>query len=371
MHLSRIDFRVIAIIFVLMVISVMVIAAHTPADASGETLLTPISRVQLQWYLIGWVVFLFCTIFDYNKLREWTWVLYLLMVLSLVGLFFTDPIQRVQRWYRLPFINFGFQPAEMAKLIVVIALSWFLERRKMQAYQWSTALYALLIIGIPFLLIAKQPDLDTALVLYPIGLGVFYFGDLRPSVIHWMVGLSALILVIVALIFTGIISHETLRPYASIVLKEYQFDRLDPNTHHQNAATVAIALGGLTGSGWKKGEFTGGGWLPTPYTDAAFPAFAEEFGLIGMVILIGLFYALIHFSFQVTVVAKDHFGRLLAAGLTVYLAVHIVINIGMMSGFLPIAGVPLLLISYGGTSIMTTMAALGILQSIYIRRFMF
>lgn len=374
-HFSRIDFRMVALILILMVISIFVIAAHTAAPSASLSteiqLFTPIAKNQMQWFCMGWVIFFICVGFDYNKLREWSWFLYGLMILALIGLFFTDPIQRVQRWYRLPFINFGFQPSEAAKLIIVIALSWFLERRKMQSKQLSTALYAILIVAIPFILILKQPDLGTALILFPVALVMFYFGELSPGVIKLMIWAVACTLLSIALIFLGILSHEELRPYVTTVLKNYQFDRLDPNTHHQKAAATAIALGGLTGSGWKKSEFTGGGWLPTPYTDAIFPAFGEEFGLIGMIFLIGIFYALIYCSFQVSVVAKDHFGRLLSAGIAVYLSVHILINIGMMSGFFPITGVPLLLLSYGGTSIMATMAALGILQSIYSRRFMF
>lgn len=370
-YLYRMDFRVIPLIFALMAISLLIISSHTATRGTEESFLTTMTRTQLQWFIMGWIVFLCCAAFDYNKLREWTWFLYGMMLLSLVGLFFTDPIQRVQRWYRIPFINVGFQPSEGAKLIVVIALSWFLERRKVVSKDWSTALYALLIVGIPFILIFKQPDLGTALVLFPVALVIFYFGDLHPKFIRILVSLAGTALVGVALIFLGIVSPEDIRPYVTKFLKSYQFDRLDPNTHHQQAAAIAIALGGMTGSGWRKSEFTGGGWLPTPFTDAVFPAFGEEFGMIGILILIGIFYALIYCSFQVSVVAKDHFGRLLSAGITVYLAVHILVNIGMMTGFFPITGVPLLLISYGGTSILATMAALGILQSIYSRRFMF
>jgi rod shape determining protein RodA len=293
------------------------------------------------------------------------------MILSLIGLFFTDSIQRVHRWYKFPLINASFQPSECAKFIVVITLSWFLERRRPVASAWSTAFYAGLIVGIPFLLILKQPDLGTALVLFPITLVMFYFGDLRPSIIKWMSIVGGSVLILVAVIFLGILPHETIRPYATRFLKEYQFDRLNPATHHQKSASTAIALGGMTGTGWRKSEYSGRGWLPAPYTDSVFPSFGEEFGLIGLVLLMVLYYALIYFSFQVTAVAKDPFGRLLSAGVSVYLAMHILINVGMMCGFLPITGVPLILVTYGGSSILSTMMALGILQSIYSRRFMF
>ena len=178
-------------------------------------------------------------------------------------------------------------------------------------------------------------------------------------------------LAFVSLIFLGIISHEEIRPYVTKIIKDYQFERLNPNTYHQKAALTALSLGGVTGSGWGKSEFTGRQWLPAAHTDSVFASYGEEFGLMGVFILLLLFFGLLYFSFQVTALAKDHFGRLLSAGISVYLAMHMIVNMGMMSGFLPITGVPLVLISYGGSSIIATMAALGILQSIYSRRFMF
>lgn len=373
-YLSRIDFRIIPVVLGLMLISLLVISSYSvqgSSDIVEERFMTPIVRNQLQWFIIGVFVFLFFAAFDYNKLREMVWILYGLMILSLIGLFFTDSIARVNRWYRIPFLNISFQPSEYAKLIVVITLSWFLERTKTDSRSFRTAFFSMIIVGIPFILILKQPDLGTALVLFPITLVMFYFGDIHPWIIKGMTLMATLAFILVALIFLGIVNHEDLRPYATKFLKDYQFDRLDPHTHHQKSAAVAIAIGGVTGVGWRNSEYTSGGWLPAPYTDSVFSAFGEEFGFIGLLVMLVLFYALIYFSFQVTVVAKDHFGRLLSAGITIYLSMHILVNIGMMTGFLPITGVPLVLVTYGGSSSLSTMMALGILQSIYSRRFMF
>lgn len=374
LHLRRIDLRIIPIILLLMIISLMIIASYSvdsPAEHLPEKFFTPVVQKQFQWFVLGWIVFFACAAFDYHKLRELTWLFYPLTLLALGGLFFTDAIQRVNRWYRIPGLNFGFQPSEAAKLVVVITLSWFLERRKLHVKEWGTVFWACVIVGIPFLLILKQPDLGTALVLFPISLVMFYFGHIHPWVIRFMTTVGAIFVIIIALIFLGVLNHEEIRPYATKVLKNYQFDRLNPNTHHQKAAATAIALGGVSGTGWRNSEYTAGGWLPTPYTDSVFPSFGEEFGFIGLVFMLGLYYALIYYSFQVTTLAKDQFGQLLSAGITTYLAMHVLINIGMMCGFFPITGVPLLLVSYGGTSLLATMAALGILQSIYSRRFMF
>jgi rod shape determining protein RodA len=277
----------------------------------------------------------------------------------------------VHRWYRIPGVGLAFQPSEYAKLIVVITLSWFLELKVNESRLKRTTLQAILIVLVPLFLILKQPDLGTALVLYPIALVMFYLGGIKKRVIFVMNVLAVAALVFVSMIFLGFISHDELRPYATKVIKEYQYERLNPNTYHQKAAQTALALGGVTGSGWHKSEFTGREWLPAAHTDSVFAAFGEEFGLVGIFFLLLFFFVLIYFSFQVTAVAKDGFGRLLSAGITVYLAMHMIVSMGMMCGFLPITGVPLVLITYGGSSVLSTMTALGILQSIYSRRFMF
>jgi len=263
------------------------------------------------------------------------------------------------------------QPSEFAKLSLVVTLSWFLEKRGRGVSRWDTFFQASCIVMIPFMLILKQPDLGSALVLFPMTLGIFYFGGIRKSVVKMMsiVGVSSLVLI--SLIFTGVFSHEELKPFTTKVLKEYQYERFNPETYHHQAAKTAIALGAYTGSGWKKSTFTGRQFLPAAHTDSVFPAFTEEFGLFGAMLMLLLFFGLIYCSFQVTAVARDHFGRVLSAGISVYLAIHVVINIGMMCGLLPITGVPLVLVTYGGSSVMLTMSALGILQSVYTRRFMF
>jgi len=371
--LYRIDWRILPVIFALMAISLLVISTTDPACYQGHAtgFFTPKVQSQLHRFIVGWGVFILFAGVDYNKLREWSWILYALSVISLIGVFFFPAIQGVHRWYRLPLIQAGFQPSEYAKLVVVITLSWFLERNRQHATSWHTALLGCVIVGIPFLLILKQPDLGTALVLCPVTLVMFYLGNINPGMVRLMTlfGLAALLFIL--FIFTGIFSYEKMHPYATKFLKEYQYERLDPHNHHLWASTTAIGVGGITGSGWRRSEFTGRGWLPYGYTDSVFPAFGEEFGLVGLLVMLVLFYSLVYFGFQVTAVAKDHFGRMLSAGVTVYIAMHIIVNIGMMCGFLPITGVPLILVSFGGSSVFVTMAALGILQSIYSRRFMF
>lgn len=372
-YLTRLDLRLILVIFALMGISLFIISSMTTeaGETFTEALFTPLVKNQIKWFVIGWMLFLLFAGFDYRKLREWTWFLYAIMLLLLLGLYLAPSIQNVHRWYRVPIIGMSVQPSESAKLVVVFTLAWFLERKGPSVERLSSAFQAGLIVGIPFFLILKQPDLGTALVLYPITLVMCYFGGIKRLVVRAM-SLSGLgVLLFVALIFLGILSHEQMRPFFTSFLKEYQYERLNPNTYHQKAAQTAIAIGGLSGSGWHKSEFSSRKWLPAAHTDSVFAAFGEEAGFLGMTLLLFLFYAMLYFCFQVTTVAKDYYGRLLSAGLTIYLAMHIIMNIAMMCAFLPISGVPLVLITYGGNSVLTTMAALGILQSIYTRRFMF
>ena len=371
--LRRLDLRSILVVLALMGISLLVISATTVEGLDFETssFFTPTVTTQIRWFFLGWCVYLACALTDYRKLRTWAGILYFATLVLLIGLFFVPAIQNCHRWYRIPGIPFSFQPSEYAKLSVVIVISWFLERKAARVGQGLTALQALMIVLIPFFLILKQPDLGSALVLYPIALVMFYFSGVKKTVVKAMCFFGAFALALIALLFLGVVSHESLRPYATKVLKEYQYERLNPHTYHQRAAQTAIAIGGLTGSGFRKSEFTGRHWLPEASTDSVFAAFGEEFGLVGILFLLVCFFGLIYFSFQVTAVAKDRFGKLLSAGIAVYLAVHMIVNMGMMCGILPITGVPLVLVTYGGSSVLATMTALGILQSIYSRRFMF
>lgn len=371
-QLKRIDFRLFSIILALMTVSILVILSTTQPTEIGDSIyFSPLVKNQLRAFTLGLGIFLFLACFDYRKLREWTWFLYIGIVILLIGLFFVSPVHNVRRWYRLPLIPFDIQPSEYAKLVVVMTLSWFLEKHSQTAHTVKTFLQASLIVFIPFVLILKQPDLGTALVLCPIALVTFYFAGVKRQIITFLSISSAVLLGFILMVFLGILSHEEMRPFFTKFMKEYQYERLNPNTYHQKAGQTAIALGSVFGSGFMKSEFTGKHFLPYAFTDSVFPAFAEEFGFVGALFLLSLFFGLIYFSFQVTAVARDSFGRLLAAGISVYLAMHVIVNIGMMSGFLPITGVPLILITYGGSSVIATMIALGLLQSIYARRFTF
>jgi rod shape determining protein RodA len=369
-YLRQIDFKTIPIIFGLMFISLLVISSMTTKN-EGPVFFTPVVKNQIEWFLLGWIAYLFFAGFNYKKLRDWSTVLYTGCLVLLVGLFFVNPIQNVHRWYKIPLLGREFQPSEYAKVIIIIALSSFLASQEKKRNRWEIALKAISIVFIPFLLILKQPDLGTAFILYPITLVMFYFGNIHNKITAFMSVLGIIAFSLIGLFFTETVSHEKLHPYATKVLKEYQYERLNPDTYHKKASQIAIGLGGWNGQGWNKGNFAKNSWLPAAHTDSVFAAFAEEFGVLGVIILLLLFFGLIYFNFQVTSTIRDLFGQLLSAGVTTYLAIHVILNIGMMCGFLPITGIPLILITYGGSSVVSTMAALGIIQSVYSRRYIF
>ena len=369
-YLLRIDFRIIAVVFMLMAISLVIISSVTMDPANNE-ILTPFVKNQLQWFFLGSLVFIFFAGVDYHRFLQWSWLFYAIVVLMLLGLFLTKPIVSVHRWYRLPIIGVGVQPSEYAKLILVMCLGWFLEKKGNEVSSAATAFQVSIIVGLPFLLILKQPDLGTALVLFPIALVMFYFGRINKFFIRTGTAFALIGVLVVVLFFSGILPHEKMRPFFTCFMKEYQYERLNPNSYHQKAALTSIAAGGIAGSGWNKSEFASRQWLPAAHTDSVFAVFGEEFGLLGLLILIFLFYIMIYLCIHVVTVANDHYGRLLSSGIAVYLTMHVLVNCAMMCGFLPISGVPLVLVSYGGSSVVTTMAALGILQSVYTRRFMF
>lgn len=331
----------------------------------------PLVKSQCSWCSLGWCCFLACAALDYRRLREWSWPLYTLGLIALIGLFFAPSIQSVHRWYRIRPLNASIQPAEYAKFSSILALAWWCERAGRSLPRFLPTLGGLFITLVPFALILKEPDLGTALLLWPVSLGMLHFAGAHRGLLLLVNSAGAAGLALCVVLFLGLIPFEAIQPIAARALKEYQLARLQPDKHHQTAALSAMALGGIAGRGWHGGIFSTRGWLPEPYTDAIFPSLGEEFGLAGMCALLVLFYRLLVFGLEVAVVAPDDFGRCLAIGVSINCAAHVIVNVAMMAGLFPVTGVPLPLISYGGSSMLANMAGWGILQSIYCRRFMF
>lgn len=369
--LKQLDYKMIAIIFILMCLSLVVISSSTIQHENSPGFFSSSVMAQLRSFLVGWVGYFLFAWFDYRNIKKSAPIFYGTILILLVGLFFTNPIQNVHRWFRLPFLPFALQPSEFAKVVSIMMLSWYFEDKYFTSRSLGTGLKAFLIILIPFVLVLKQPDLGTALILLPLCYTAMIFAEAHRGLIRWMTIGGVFMTSFVLLIFGGMIPYEKVKEPLSMVLKEYQIERLNPHTYHQKAGQTAIALGGIGGSGFGKSHFTGQEWLPFAHTDSIFPAFTEEFGVMGAAFLFALFFSLIYLSLKIAEEASDRFAKLYAACVATYIAVHVIVNISMMAGSLPITGVPLILMTYGGSSVVATMIMLGLLQSITVRRFRF
>ena len=293
---------------------------------------------------------------------------YVLGVVLLVAVFlFGDTSKGATRWLNLGFTRI--QPSEMMKIAVPLMLAWYFQLRE-GPMRLLDFLVAAVLVMVPFLLIVKQPDLGTALLVFGVGFCVIYFAGLSfklliPLLIVGVVGVGA------------VISHQEELcddDFNWVVLHDYQKHRictlLDPSTDplgkgfHTIQSTIADGSGGVSGKGYMRGTQTHLDFIPERTTDFIFAVFAEEFGLYGGVMLLALYALLLARGLAIAVRAPTHFGRLLAGGLTMIFFIYVFVNIGMVTGVLPVVGVPLPLLSYGGTALLTIGIACGILMSI-------
>ena len=293
---------------------------------------------------------------------------YALGLVLLVGVFlFGDTSKGATRWLNLGFTRI--QPSEMMKIAVPLMLAWYFQVREgpMRVLDF---LLAVVLVMVPFALIVKQPDLGTALLVFGAGFCVIYFAGLSfklliPALIVGVIGIGA------------VISHQDELCNDNldwVVLHDYQKHRictlLDPSTDplgkgfHTIQSTIAVGSGGVYGKGYMRGTQTHLDFIPERTTDFIFAVFAEEFGLYGGVMLLALYALLLARGLAIAVRAPTHFGRLLAGGLTMIFFIYVFVNEGMVTGVLPVVGVPLPLLSYGGTALLTIGIACGILMSI-------
>lgn len=348
---------------------------------------------------IGMGVF---TYLDYKRLKRAAPYLYGLVLLLLVFVLFSGSgAQGAQRWFQLGPLSF--QPSEISKFILIIALAVFLSERKKIWSVWEAG-YLLLLVGVPFFLIFKQPDLGTALVFLVILVGMLTASEasprllvllvtpfisimLRPLIYVWI---AYLILLALALFLTrarmwdwilvmGInIGVGLAFPFIWHMLKSYQRQRItaflnpaaDPHGagYHTLQSKIAIGSGGFLGKGFLRGTQTQLQFIPEQQSDFIFSVVGEEFGFIGGVAVLGLFGIMIWRALEIAKSARDYFGKMLALGVASMTVFHVLANIGMATGILPVVGIPLPFVSFGGSSLFMNLAAVGILQSISMRR---
>lgn len=319
---------------------------------------------QLYWFLIGFFTLLVMTTFDYHLLERLAYPLYAISLMLLVLVLLIGKVSSgSQRWLFIGGI--GVQPSEFAKIAIIITLAkYFTDNGDFREYRLRDLWKPFFLIALPCVLIMKEPDLGSALVIMIISFSIILF---------MKVNLKSLFI----LIFSALVSA----PFIWFTLKEYQKKRIlnflmpdmDPlgAGYHIIQSKIAIGSGLFWGKGFLKGTQTRLHFLPEQHTDFAFSVLAEEWGFFGSVALMTLYLFLILWGLNIAMNSRDKFGTIMAVGIISIIFWQLIINISMTIGLLPVVGIPLVLFSYGGSSIVSTMAGMGILMNISMRRFLF
>lgn len=328
-------------------------------SASGQDLATVLRQAARMG--LGLFVMLVIANVPPRLLRFWSPWIYLGSLLLLFAVMFFGEISKgAQRWLEVPGIG-RFQPSELMKTALPLMLAWYFHTRPLPPKATHLAV-ALGIVMLPTLIVAEQPDLGTALLIAAAGLLILFFAGLSARLIAGA---------LVALPAVSWVVYEYL-------LHDYQRQRvltfLDPEADKLGAgwnviqSTAAIGSGGFAGKGWLEGTQSHLEFLPESSTDFIVAVLGEEFGFIGLALLLAFYVAIVGRCLWISMQAQETFNRLISGALTITFCVYIFVNIGMVSGLLPIVGVPLPLVSYGGTSVVTLMASFGIIMSIHTHR---
>ncbi len=339
----------------------------------GSTGPSKIFYKQLIWIGIGMVIMFAAMIPDYHTIGRYAYVLY---ALSIVLLILVMAMGRTgmgaQRWLAIG--PLAFQPSELAKISLVLALArFFAEDPRRGGYQLTDLAIPAAMISVPLLLVLRQPDLGTAMMLLMTSsLMILLAGVKLRSVV--------VVVVIAATLLAAVFVVPPVRNKIWGSLKPYQQKRIlafinpeaDPlgSGYHASQSKIAVGSGQITGKGFRKGTQSQMAFLPERHTDFIFSVIAEERGFAGAAVVVLLYLSLLLVGVETAKNAKDRLGVLMAGGITAMLALYVFINIGMAVGVVPVVGVPLPLVSYGGTSIITTFLSLGMLLNIRTRRFM-
>ena len=275
-----------------------------------------------------------------------------------------------RRWLNIGFV---IQPSELMKIAMPLMLAWYFQKREGLQKTWDYAVAAI-ILAIPVFLIARQPDLGTALLVFAAGLYVIILAGLPWKWILPFVGIGVIGILLIIIFGSTICAHDVAWPFVHNYQKHRICTLLDPSSDplgkgfHTIQSMIAIGSGGFFGKGWFQGTQAHLEFIPEKHTDFVFAVFSEEFGLLGNLVLLGLFFALIKRGLAISASAPNLFTRLLGASVTLIFFTYAFVNIGMVSGLLPVVGVPLPFISYGGTALVTLGFGAGILMSIHRHR---
>ena len=362
MRIQRLDWLLIAAALGLVACSLYTLGTATENDIEGSPHYYVIR--QAVYALVGIVLMFALARFDYSRIREWRAGLYVLMIGSILAVLAFGGVARgSKRAIELPF--FSFQASELGKVLLILALSAYLLDRVRRTNEAETTSRAMLLALVPAMLVIAQPDLGSGLVYITIAVAVLFVAGTKWTHFAALGGLAvaAAAIVLVAAPAVGV-----------NVLQDYQVDRLtafvNPSENPQDEgyqqaqAIVAVGSGGKTGRGDEATQ-TKLDFLPEHHTDFVFAVVGEEFGFVGAAIVLSLFALLIWRSLRILTMSKNLYGALIAGGVTAMLMFQAFINVGMNIGIMPITGVTLPLMSYGGSSVLVTFLALGLLQSIH------
>lgn len=348
----------------LLIVCLSLLTIYSVLHAKGALNGNSIFFRQLLWIVFGWLAFFIFSNIHYRKLFNFIYPFHIAVILLLMLVLIIGGVRLgAQRWIKIWWFNL--QPSEFAKLAIVLVLSNYFSHKGLADIKVNTANLSFFkgiiapfsIIAIPFLLILKQPDLGTALLLVLIFLAIVYFSAVKARYI--------LLVAIIAI---------ALSPVFWNFLKDYQKDRLlvflNPNSDPLGAgytiiqSKIAIGSGRFFGKGWLSGTQGQLNFLPESHTDFIFGVFSEETGFSGCIFILALYYLLINQAFIICDKTDDGFGKFFAFGVGIMLAFQVYINISMTLGLSPVVGLPLPLMSYGGSSMLVTFISLGILQNI-------
>lgn len=349
----HLDLPLLLALLVLAVIGGFVL--YSASDRGADLLIRHALRL-----LIGFIIMVGIARLQPDTIRHWSpWLYALGLLLLLAVLAFGQTGGGARRW--LDFGLFRFQPSEIMKLAVPMMLAWYLCIAAIPPSP-KRLLVALILLIVPTLLIARQPDLGTALLIASAGFFVLFLAGLR-----WRFILGALVALTAS---TPLVWNYLLHDYQRQRVLTFLNPELEPlgSGYHIIQSTIAIGSGGIHGKGWLNGTQAHLDFLPERSTDFIFAVYSEEFGLLGVLLLLFFYGVLITRGLMIAAQAQDTYSRLLAGSVTLTFFIYVLVNIGMVSGLMPVVGVPLPLISYGGTSIVTLMAGFGILMSIQTHR---
>ncbi|MFN2544631.1 MAG: rod shape-determining protein RodA [Actinomycetota bacterium] len=360
----HIDPMLIAVSFGLAVIGLFMVYSSTRATQAAFHLdPTLYVKKQLAWLVLATVVLLVAIAFDYRYTKVYAGFIYagLLLLLLLVRTPLGSTVKGAQRSFQV--FGFAFSPSEAMKVGLVIMLAAFLSERKGGTLSLTDLWRATFLGAIPMALVFIQPDIGTTIVLVAIMVGVLIVAGARTR--H---------LALLAIVAAGLIAAS----FQLGIIKSYQISRItgfldqeSSSSAHYNAeqSQIAIGAGGLTGRGYLKGLQTNLDYVPEQHTDFIFTAVGEEFGFAGAVGMLVLFAILLWRAFRIALLSKDAYGTYLAAGIVSMFAIQMFVNIGMTVGIMPITGIPLPFVSYGGSSLLANFAAIGLLMNVHMRRF--